>query len=226
MPLAEGETFAGYTIVRLLGAGGWVRSIWPSIPGCPARTPLRFCRRDCQRPEYRAAVQPRGRPGRHAVAPAHRRRARPRRVRRPAVDRDGLRRRHRRRRLLASRYPRACRSSEVAQHRHRGRRARSTMPINAACCTATSNPPTSCSPIHDAGEAANPVGRLRYCPRDRRHQRAYHDQYDGRHGVLRRPRTADGRATRRARRPVRAGRHRLSPADRVRRRSRTPTRRW
>ena len=39
MPLAEGATFAGYTILRLLGAGEWVRSTSPAIPGCPATTP-------------------------------------------------------------------------------------------------------------------------------------------------------------------------------------------
>jgi hypothetical protein len=35
MPLPTGETFAGYTIVRLLGSGGWVRSTSRNIRGSP-----------------------------------------------------------------------------------------------------------------------------------------------------------------------------------------------
>ena len=38
MPLAEGTTFAGYTILRLLGAGAWVRCTSPSIRGYRAVT--------------------------------------------------------------------------------------------------------------------------------------------------------------------------------------------
>ena len=38
MPLADGATFAGYTIVRLLGSGGWVRFTWPSTRDCHAAT--------------------------------------------------------------------------------------------------------------------------------------------------------------------------------------------
>ena len=34
MPLSNGETFAGFTIVRLLGSGGMARSTSPSIRAC------------------------------------------------------------------------------------------------------------------------------------------------------------------------------------------------
>ena len=36
MPLSNGETFAGFRIVRLLGSGGgkWVRFTWPSTRDC------------------------------------------------------------------------------------------------------------------------------------------------------------------------------------------------
>jgi serine/threonine-protein kinase len=38
MPLAVGQKYAGYTILRELGAGGWGLSIWPSIRGCRVMT--------------------------------------------------------------------------------------------------------------------------------------------------------------------------------------------
>ena len=41
MPLATGDVFAGYVIVRLLGAGAWARCIWPSTLGCRDGTPSR-----------------------------------------------------------------------------------------------------------------------------------------------------------------------------------------
>ena len=45
MPMAEGESFAGYTVVRLLGVGAvWVRCTGPGIPGYPRNDALRCCR--------------------------------------------------------------------------------------------------------------------------------------------------------------------------------------
>ena len=39
MSLANGEVFAGYRILQLLGAGEWVRCISPSTRGCRDVTP-------------------------------------------------------------------------------------------------------------------------------------------------------------------------------------------
>ncbi len=44
----------------------------------------------------------------------------------------------------------------------------------------------------DSRRSANPVGRLRNCAMGQRHQRPDGDQHDRRHGVLRRAGTADG----------------------------------
>ena len=83
-----------------------------------------------------AAVQPGGRHRGHAVAPAHRRGARPWRRRRSAVDLDGLRRGHRRRpparRALSGR---ACRPRRSFGSSPRSP-TRSTMPTSVGCCTA------------------------------------------------------------------------------------------
>jgi len=38
MPLRIGETFAGFTIVRLLGSGGWARGTSRSIRDCRGAT--------------------------------------------------------------------------------------------------------------------------------------------------------------------------------------------
>ena len=87
-------------------------------PASPTAAPGRAegpARRGVRRRGIPRAVQPGGRHRGHAVAPAHRRRARPRRVRRPAVDLDGLRRRHRRR-------PPARRALPGRNARRQGRR--------------------------------------------------------------------------------------------------------
>ena len=104
------QTFAGYTIVRLLGSGGMGEVYLAQHPRLPRRDALKVLRHDVSRRQrVPAAVQPGGRHRGDAVAPAHRRRARPRRVRRPALDLDGLRRRHRRRPAAARALPRrAC----------------------------------------------------------------------------------------------------------------------
>ena len=49
MPLNSGATFAGYTILRLLGPGGMARSTWPSTPGCRVATRSKSCRTDNSR---------------------------------------------------------------------------------------------------------------------------------------------------------------------------------
>jgi len=38
MPLTSGQTFAGYTIIRLLGSGGMGEVILPSIHAYPGET--------------------------------------------------------------------------------------------------------------------------------------------------------------------------------------------
>ena len=98
MPLAAGQTFAGYTIVRLLGCRGHGRGV-PGRPSAsaPAGRAQGAARRRVRRRRVPAAVQPGSRHRRDAVASAHRRCPRPRRRRRPDLDLDGLRRRDGRR---------------------------------------------------------------------------------------------------------------------------------
>ena len=60
----------------------------------------------------------------------------------------------------------------------------------------------------------DPVGGFRSCSSTRRYQRNHRDQRRGGNGCLRRPRTVGRVKHRRAGRPVRAGRHRISLAYR------------
>ena len=158
------------------------------------------------------------------MAPAHRRCARSRRVRGPDLDLDGLRGRHRRRpaaaRALPQRDARRPRSSTSSPPSPRHWTTRTS----AACCTATSNPPTSCSPIPESGDQRillADFGIARWA-NDISGLTATNMTVGTR--VVRGTRAADGRTARRAGRSIRVGGHRLSPADRCSRRFRIPIR--
>ena len=154
------QTFAGYTIVRLLGSGGMGEVyLAAASDGCPARTRSRCCR-----PSVSADAEYRQRFNREAdiaatlwhphIVGVHDRGE----VRRPDLDLDGLRgRAPTPRELLAT-----STANGMPHGRGRSRSSprsprRSTTPTSATCCTATSNPPTSCSPIRQLGGAANPA---------------------------------------------------------------------
>ena len=97
MPLANGEVFAGYRILRLLGAGGMARSIWPSTQAAAPRRAEDSARRVVGEPGVPgtgSTAKPTWWP---PVPPAHHRGPRPRRDRRQTLAVDGLHRRPRRR---------------------------------------------------------------------------------------------------------------------------------
>ena len=133
------QTFAGYTIVRLLGSGGMGEVYLAQHPRLPRQDALKVLPADgVRRRRVPAAVQPRGRHRRDAVASPHRRRARPRRVRRPALDLDGLRRGHRRRPSCMRRaLPRRPAATRGRRHHHRASPRRWTTHTSAISCTAT-----------------------------------------------------------------------------------------
>ena len=105
MPLLDGATFAGFTIVRLLGSGGMGEVYLAQHPRLPRRDALKLLSpRVVGRRRLPGPVHPGGGSRLDPVASTHRGGARPRRSRPPAVDLDGLRRRSRRR-APAQRYP-------------------------------------------------------------------------------------------------------------------------
>nr|CRL72788.1 hypothetical protein CPGR_02470 [Mycolicibacterium malmesburyense] len=148
------------------------------------------------------------------MAPAHRRHPRPRRGRRPDLDLDGLRRRHRRGSTAEATPPQRHAPRRGRGDRHRHRR-----------CPRLRPPERPAAPRRQTGEhparqarvrgSTNPAGRLRNRALGRRRQRSHRDQHDRRHRLLRRTRAADGRTARRPGRPIRVGRHRVSSPDRV-----------
>jgi serine/threonine-protein kinase len=97
MPLSVGESFAGFTIVGLLGSGGMGEVYLAAHPRLPRRDALKVLSADVSAdPEYRAWFSREGdltstlwHP--HIVSVHDRGR-----VQRPVVDLDGLRRRSRR----------------------------------------------------------------------------------------------------------------------------------
>ena len=79
MPLNDGEIFAGFSIIRLLGSGGMGEVYLAQHPRLPRRDALENppCRR-VRRPGVPHPIQPRSRPSGDAVPPPHRRPPRPR----------------------------------------------------------------------------------------------------------------------------------------------------
>ena len=127
------------------------------------------------------------------------------------MDRHAVRRRHRRRRRANA--AARCRRTAPCTSSPKSPRP-STTPTPTRWCTATSSLPTSCCRAPSA-RRASVVGRLRYCPRARRH-RADGDGRRARDGGLRGPRGAGGRAVRRPLRHLLTGLHAVPTADRPR----------
>ncbi|AMC63895.1 serine/threonine-protein kinase PknF [Mycobacterium tuberculosis variant africanum] len=143
MPLAEGSTFAGFTIVRQLGSGGMGEVYLARHPRLPRQDALKVLRADVSADgEYRARFN------READAAAS--------LWHPHIvavhDRgefdgqlwidmdfvDGTDTVS----LLRDRYPNGMPGPRSPRSSLRWPK-RSTMPTNVGCCTATSNPPTS-----------------------------------------------------------------------------------
>ena len=216
MPLSSGETFAGFRIVRLLGSGGMGEVYLAEHPRLPRHDALKILAADVSAdPEYRARFN------REAdlastlwhphIVSVHDRGEYDGQLWISMDYVDGLDAA----RLLASRYPPGCRPSRSCASSLPWQ-VRWTTPTSKACCTATSNRPTSCSLIlMTTRRATNLAGRLRDRPQRRRHQRADHHQHDRGHRGLRRARATDGRGHRWPCRPVRPGRDRLSPPHRI-----------
>ena len=148
MPLADGATFAGYTIVRMLGSGGMGEVYLAQHPRLPRRDALKVLPVSVSADsEYRQRFN---READIAAALWH-----------PHIvgvhDRgefdgqiwismdyvDGTDAG----RMLRERYPNGMPEGRGRRHRDRCRARRWTTRMSAACCTATSNPPTSCWPI-------------------------------------------------------------------------------
>ncbi len=98
MPLADGQEIAGYTILRLARLRrAWARCILAQHPRLPRYDALKVLSATvCAESEYRERFNREADIAATLWHPAHRRGARPRRRRRPALDLDGLRRGHRR----------------------------------------------------------------------------------------------------------------------------------
>ena len=106
MPLADGQVYAGYTILRKLGEGGMGMVYLAQHPRLPRRDALKVLPAALTvDDEYRQRFNREADIALNPLAPAHRRSPRPRRVGGPTVDLDGLRRWHRRQLHAAQRYP-------------------------------------------------------------------------------------------------------------------------
>ena len=69
MPLANGEVFAGYTILRLLGSGGMGDVYLVQHPRLPRRDALKVLPEAMTAARVPSEVQPRGSPGSNALHP-------------------------------------------------------------------------------------------------------------------------------------------------------------
>ena len=214
MPLADGATFAGYTIVRMLGSGGMGEVYLAQHPRLPRRDALKVLPASVSADdEYRqrfnreadiaatlwhphiVGVHDRGEfDGQIWISMDY------------VEGTDAGR-------LLRERYPNGMPKAEVADivtavadaldYAHqRDLLHRDVKPANILLA----HP--------GVGRSANPVGGLRHRPLGERHQRVDRNEHDGRHRVVRGARAADGWAARRAGGSIRVGGHRISPVDR------------
>ena len=217
MPLTDGETIAGYTIVRMLGAGGMGEVYLAQHPRLPRQDALKVLSTTvCADSEYRerfnreadiaatlwhphiVAVHDRGEYDGHLW-----------------ISMDYVDGHRRRPTCCAERYPDGMPPDDVVRivtavaealdYAHqRGLLHRDVKPANILM--ADPGPANERIMLADFGIART----------GRRGQRPDRDEHDGGHRRLRRTRTAHGRRTdRRPRRPVRVGGHRVPAADRV-----------
>ena len=213
MPLADGATFAGYTIVRMLGSGGMGEVYLAQHPRLPRRDALKVLPASVSADnEYRqrfnreadiaatlwhphiVGVHDRGDfEGQIWISMDY------------VEGTDAGR-------LLRERYPNGMPKAEVADDRDRRRRRAG---LRASARPATPRRQTRQHPAGPSGvrRSANSVGGLRHRPLGERHQRADRHEHDGRHRVVRGTRAADGWAARRAGGSIRVGGHRFSPVD-------------
>ena len=148
MPLSSGQTFAGYRIVRLLGSGGMGEVYLAEHPRLPRRDALKVLPADVSAdPDYRARFNREADLASKLWHPQHRRAST---TEASATGSCGSRWTTSTASMRLAFSPagtptecqpiRSCGSSPPWP-------VHSTMPISRACCTATSNLPTSCSPI-------------------------------------------------------------------------------
>ena len=152
MSLVGGQVFAGYTIVRVLGAGAMGTVYLASHPRLPRQDALKVLPADLTaNPEFRARFLREAELAAGSVASQHRADPRPRRRGRPVLDFDGrMWPAPTRVASCANSFPAGCRSRRWPRSSPRWAR-RWITPIIEGCCTATSSRPTSCWPIPTAG---------------------------------------------------------------------------
>ena len=225
MPLANGEVFAGYRILRLLGAGGMGEVYLAQHPRLPRRDALKILPA-----EMSANREFRDRFNREAdlvatlyhphIIGVHDRGETEGQlwISMDYIDGPDAGR------LMRERYPDGIPARHRGRYRLRGGRR---VGLRPPARPAAPRYQAGQHPAHRSGggKSSNTAGGLRHCPQHQREQRPDRDQHRPGHGDLRRSRTADRPTPRRARRPVRAGRHRLRIAIWALRCSRIPTRR-
>ena len=226
MPLAPGDVFAGYTVLRQLGGGGMGAVYLVRHPRLPRLDALEAAAAGTvDRPRLRRPFPARGRRGGPPVPPQHRVRPRPRRGRRPALADHAVRRRRRRRAGAGRVQGRPARPPGSAHRRRdRGRaRLRPPQQPDPPGRQAGQHPPGGVRRRRRRTRAGLP-DRLRHRQVPGRRHEAHPDRIDP--GQLRlRVARADrgrpgGRAVRRLRarlRPLPAA-HRLRPVPRQHRR--------